>query len=157
MEKPGILILEKLKKLRKARSITQFELDKMAGLPRGSITKIENGNREMTAPELIRITKSLKVRVTAFLGSEIYICNEEIKMIQAFRELHFDDYRMLINLLESRIYFSSKEAEGEKKEYLKNLVTTLYKMSLEDKRPKEQNIEKQRIRHKKKKQEEIKI
>ena len=148
---------ERLKNLRKTRNMTQAKLDKMAGLTPASVSKIENGKRAMSASELIRIAKALKVRVTAFLGSEIYICNEEIKMIQAFRELHFDDYRMLINLLESRIYFSSKEAEGEKKGYMEDLVTTLYKMSLEDKRPKEQNIEKQRIRHKKKKQEEIKI
>ena len=159
MQNPGILILEKLKKLRKARSITQFELDKMAGLPRGSITKIENGKREMTAPELIRVTKALKIRVTAFLGNEIYICNEEIETIQALRELHFEDYKMLITLLESRIYYASKEieVEGEKKEYLESLVKTLYKLSLEDKRPKEQNVEKQRIRHKRKKPEEITI
>ena len=148
---------EKLRSLRKARFITQSKLDEMAGLPISSTSKIEHKKREMTASELIRIAKALKVRLTAFLDREIYICNEEIRVIQALRVIPFEDYRRLITTLESQVYFASKDMEGKKKEWMKNLVTILSKLSVEDKRPKEENLERQRIRHTKKKQEEIRI
>ncbi len=61
----------------------QAKPDKMAGLILTSVLKIENGKQTMSALELIGLTKTLKVRVIAFLGREIFLCYEEIKTIQA--------------------------------------------------------------------------
>ncbi len=61
----------------------QAKPDKIAGLIPTSVSKIENGKRTMSALKLISLAKTLKVKVIAFLGREIFLCYEEIKTIQA--------------------------------------------------------------------------
>lgn len=136
MEKKKTTIADKIKSLRKNKKITQAELDQMSDLPISSTSKIENGKREATAEELIRISKSLGVSLSVFSSNEdSFIYAEEVKIIQALREISFEDYKHILRTIESQVYFTSKDSGLNKKEYLQELVTSLSSMAIEDQRP----------------------
>ncbi len=61
----------------------QAKSDKMAGRIPTSVSKIENKKQTKSVLEPIRLAKTPKIRVIAFLGREIFLCYEEIKTIQA--------------------------------------------------------------------------
>ena len=87
-------ISEKIRDLRKAKSIKQSELDIAAKLPRSSISKIELGKREATASELVRIAQSLGVTLDTLVSRDnAFVYLEEIKVIEALREIPFEDYQ----------------------------------------------------------------
>lgn len=147
MKNKHIDIASKLKVLRKAKAITQAELDVMAKLPKSSISKIENGKREATANELIRISSSLGVNLNVFSSNEdIFVYSEEVKVIEALREIPFDDYQRLIKTLEAQVYFTSKDLAKKKKEHLQELVASLSVMSSSDQRPRSHYADRIRIR-----------
>lgn len=129
-------IADHIKSLRKIKKITQAELDQMAELPVSSISKIENGKREATAKELVRIAKSLGVSLNAFSSNEdLFVYAEEVKVIEALREIPFEDYRQIIRTIESQVYFAAKDSGSEHKEHLQNLVASLSTMTQVDQRP----------------------
>ena len=147
MKNKHISIASKLKTLRKAKAITQAELDAMAKLPKSSISKIENGKREATANELIRIANSLGVNLNVFSSSDdVFVYSEEVKVIEALREIPFDDYQRLIKTLEAQVYFTSKDVAKNKKEHLQELVASLSSLSSSDQRPRSHYADRIRIR-----------
>ena len=94
----------------------------MAELPRSTISKIEKGKREATASELIRISQSLGVNLNVFSSNDSsFVYSEEVKVIEALREIPFDDYQRLIKTLEAQVYFAAKDVGKEKKEHLQEL------------------------------------
>ncbi len=147
MKKKQHDLADKIKSLRKAKEITQAELDEMAQLPKSSVSKIENGKREATANELVRIAHCLGVNLNVFSSSDdAFVYAEEIKVIEALREIPFDDYQRLIKTLEAQVYFTSKDVGKEKKEYLQELVAVLSRQSSSDQRPRSNHADRVRIR-----------
>ncbi len=147
MKKNALGIAKKLKTLRMAKSITQAELDVMAELPRSTISKIENGKREATASELIRISQSLGVNLNVFSSNDpSFVYSEEVKVIEALREIPFDDYQRLMKTLEAQVYFAAKDVSKVKKEHLQELVASLSSLSSSDQRPRSQYADRIRIR-----------
>lgn len=129
-------VREKIKKLRMARGLKQSDIDANAGLPTNSISKIERGIRSATAEELIRIAKTLGVPLDAFSDeSTAYVAREEVKIVEALRELSFEEYRDFLRKVEARIYFKAKDAHGKEKIGLGALVSSLRKMCDCDLRP----------------------
>jgi hypothetical protein len=67
--------------------------------------------------------------------STAYVAREEVKIVEALRELSFDEYREFLRKVEARIYFKAKDAPGKEKIALGALVSSLRKMSESDLRP----------------------
>lgn len=140
-------IASRIRELRIAKRIKQSELDEKAGLPRSSISKIENGKREATAAELVRIAKSLGMTLDILVANEdAFVYQEEIKVIEALRELPFEDYQRIVGQIEAQVYFSAKDASIHLKRHLESLVNTLISLRQEDRRPRSKFKEKQRVR-----------
>jgi len=142
-----VQIGEKIRKARLAKNIKQADLDIDAELPRSTISKIELGNREITTSELIRIARALGTPVDSLTGNnENYIYNEEIKIVEALREIPFEDYKRIISVLEASVYYTAKDVDDNKKAQLLDLVTSLASFVKNDQRPrpiqKNTNIEK---------------
>lgn len=133
---PQLTVRDKIKELRIARGLNQSEVDSDANLPTNSTSKIERGLRNATADELIRIAKTLGVPLDAFSDDATsYVAREEVKIVEALRELSFDEYRDFLRKVEARIYFKAKDAFGKEKIALGGLVSSLRKMSESDLRP----------------------
>ena len=129
-------VADKIKELRMARGLKQSDVDGDAGLPLNSTSKIERGLRNATADELIRIAKTLGVPLDAFSDeSTAYVAREEVKIVEALRELTFEEYRDFLRKVEARIYFKAKDAPCKQKVALGALVSSLRKMSESDLRP----------------------
>ncbi len=147
MRRMHVDLTDKIKALRKAKQLTQAELDEMVGLPKSSISKIENGKREPTANELVKIANCLGVSLGVFSSTDdVFVFSEEAKVVEALREIPFDDYQRLMKTLEAKVYFASKDVNKEKKEYLQDLVAALSMLSTTDQRPRSHFAERQRIR-----------
>lgn len=130
------LIADRIRSLRMAKSLKQADLDVAAKLPRSSISKIENGKREATASEIVRISQVLGVTLDMLVREDSsFVYSEEIKVIEALREISFEDYQRIIKMIEAQVYFASKDVSDEHKVYLKNLVTALAGLSQRDQRP----------------------
>lgn len=129
-------IATRIKSLRMAKAMKQSDLDERASLPATSISKIERAQREATASELVRIAKALGVTLDALaVGSDAFVYQEEIKIIEALREIDFEDYKRILGTLEARVYFAAKDSEMPRKEYLEELVPSLSSMTAADRRP----------------------
>lgn len=127
---------ERIRKARLAKKIKQSDLDADAELPRSSISKIELGNREITTSELIRIARALGTPVDSLTGnSDGFIYSEEIKVVEALREIPFEDYIRIISMLEASVYYTSKDADVNKKVSLLDLVSSLATFVKNDQRP----------------------
>lgn len=136
MQSDAKFISERIRTLRVAKRVKQSELDEQAGLPRTSISKIENGKREATASELVRISQSLGVTLDMIVtdGSS-FVYQEEMKIIEALREIPFEDYRRILRTLEAQVYFSAKDTTQFRKRYLHELVGCLTQLAQSDRRP----------------------
>lgn len=131
-----IQIGERIRKARLAKKIKQSDLDTDAELPRSSISKIELGNREITTSELIRIARVLGTPVDSLTGtSDSFIYSEEIKVVEALREIPFDDYKRIMSMLEASVYYTAKDVDENKKGQLLDLVTSLASFMKNDQRP----------------------
>ncbi|QDK42384.1 hypothetical protein DOM21_13205 [Bacteriovorax stolpii] len=142
-----IQIGERIRKARLAKKIKQSDLDADAELPRSSISKIELGNREITTSELIRISRALGTPVDSLTGnSDGFIYSEEIKVVEALREIPFEDYKRIISMIEASVYYTAKDAESSKKDSLLDLVSNLASFLKYDQRPRpiDKNINKER-------------
>lgn len=147
MQSDPKLIASKIKSLRIAKNITQSDLDMAAELPRSSISKIELGKREATASELVKIALALGVNGDTLLSSEdVFVYREEIKIIEALREISFESYQRIIKTLEAEVYFTAKDVATNQKQYLQDIVAALMHLSKSDKRPRGRFLETKRAR-----------
>jgi transcriptional regulator with XRE-family HTH domain len=64
-------ILEKIDRLLDERGVNQGELESLAGLPKGRVSRWLGGTGKPTAEQAFRIAKALKVRVEYLLDDEI--------------------------------------------------------------------------------------
>lgn len=140
-------IASRIKALRLAKRMQQAELDKIAELPRSTISKIENQKREASASEIIRISQALGVTLDVFVrGESSFVFEDEIRIIEALRELSFDDYKSILQMTEARLYFTAKDAPPNVKKELSTLVGCLTLLTQKDQRPRSQFSEVKRIR-----------
>ena len=136
MQNKAAYISDRIRSLRKAKNMKQSELDDAAKLPRSSISKIELNKREASASELVRIAQSLGVTLdTLVSGENAFVYLEEIKVIEALREIPFEDYQRILRTLEAQVYFAAKDADSTLKQHLQDLVAALTSLSQTDKRP----------------------
>ena len=140
-------IAERIRSLRLAKDLKQAELDEAAGLPRSSVSKIETNKREATASELTRIARTLGVTLDMLVSSDdAFVYREEIKIIEALREIPFADYQRILRTLEAQVYFAAKDAKELQKEHLQELVEALTVLSQADRRPRNQIQDIKRVR-----------
>lgn len=146
MQSDPKFIADRIRSLRIARNVKQAELDEKTELPRSSISKIENGKREATASELVRIAQALGVTLDMLVtDSDSFVYQEEMKVIEALREIPFDDYRRILHTLEAQVYFAAKDTTPGRKEYLEGLVGSLTQLSQGDRRPRSHFAENKRV------------
>lgn len=140
-------IAERIRTVRIARGLKQAEIDNLAGLPISSTSKIERNMREATASELVRIAQALGMTLDTLLsGKSAFVYQEEIKVIEALREIPFDDYKQILRTLEAQVYFSAKDAKPPLKDHLLDLVSELTRLSQSDIRPRSDFAERKRVR-----------
>ncbi len=65
------IIGEKIRQIRVVKRISQDELGKHLGLAKQTISKIEKGNRKVTATELLKISEYFEKYINEFLKSKI--------------------------------------------------------------------------------------
>lgn len=149
MQNDPTFISERIRSLRMARNMKQAELDEKAEMPRSSVSKIENTKREATASELVRIAQVLGVTLDMLVtDSDAFVYREEIKVIEALREIPFEDYKRILRTLEAQVYFTSKDAAEPRRGFLEELVGSLTQLSQADRRPRSNFEEKKRITRK---------
>lgn len=146
MQSDPKFIADRIRSLRIAKNMKQAELDEKTELPRSSISKIENGKREATASELVRIAQALGVTLDMLVtDSDSFVYQEEMKVIEALREIPFDDYRRILHTLEAQVYFAAKDTSPRRKEFLEDLVGSLTQLSQGDRRPRSHFAENKRV------------
>ncbi|MCC7406408.1 MAG: helix-turn-helix transcriptional regulator [Bdellovibrionales bacterium] len=146
MQSDPKFISDRIRSLRMARNVKQSELDEKSGLPRSTISKIENSKREATASELVRIAQALGLTLDMLVaGSDSFVYQEEMKVIEALREIPFEDYKRILHTIEAQVYFASKDATKSRKEYLEELVGSLTQLSQGDRRPRSHFAENKRV------------
>ena len=146
MQSDPKFIADRIRSLRIAKNVKQSELDEKTELPKSSISKIENGKREATASELVRIAQALGVTLDMLVtDSDSFVYQEEMKVIEALREIPFDDYRRILHTLEAQVYFAAKDTTPGRKEYLEGLVGSLTQLSQGDRRPRSHFAENKRV------------
>lgn len=146
MQSDPKFIADRIRSLRIAKNMKQADLDEKTELPRSSISKIENGKREATASELVRIAQALGVTLDMLVtDSDSFVYQEEMKVIEALREIPFDDYRRILHTLEAQVYFAAKDSSLGRKEFLDDLVGSLTQLSQGDRRPRSHFAENKRV------------
>lgn len=136
MDIENIEIGERIRQARLAKKMKQSDLDTDANLPRSSVSKIELGNREITTPELMRIARALGTPIDSLTGDgQSFVYNEEIKIIEALREIPFEDYKRIISMVEASVYYTAKDVNDSKRHQLLDLVTSLASFVKNDQRP----------------------
>jgi transcriptional regulator with XRE-family HTH domain len=147
MSNDSTSIASRIKSLRLAKKMRQAELDTIADLPRSTISKIENQKREASASEIIRISQALGVTLDVFVrGESSFVFEDEIRIVEALRELSFDDYKSILQMTEARLYFKAKYAPPNVKKELSTLVGCLTLLTQKDQRPRSQFSEVKRVR-----------
>lgn len=147
MQNEPSYIAHRIRSLRISRGLKQAELDERADLPMSATTKIERGLREATASELVRVAQALGVTLDILVtGKDAFVYQEEIKVIEALREIPFEDYRRILGTLEAQVYFAAKDAKSPRREHLVQLVSHLTQLSQSDRRPRSDFAERKRIR-----------
>ncbi len=146
MQSDPKFISDRIRSLRMARNVKQSELDEKSGLPRSTISKIENSKREATASELVRIAQALGLTLDMLVaGSDSFVYQEEMKVIEALREIPFEDYKRILHTIEAQVYFASKDTTKSRKDYLEELVGSLTQLSQGDRRPRSHFAENKRV------------
>lgn len=147
MQNDSIYLANRIRSIRISRGLKQSELDERAQLPMTATTKIERGLREATASELIRIAQALGMTLDMLVaGKSEFVYKEEIKMIEALREVPFEDYKRILGTIEAQVYFAAKDARPPMKEHLLELVSELTRLSQSDRRPRSDFANRKRIR-----------
>jgi len=77
-------VYDRIQSWRKARDLSQAELEKRAKLPRGAVFRIENRQKEVTAEELQSIARVLGLETAILLGEGP---QEDGELMAAVREL----------------------------------------------------------------------
>lgn len=139
-------LTQKLKALRISRSISQSEMDERAGLPRAATCKIETARREPTASELVRMARVVGAPLSSFSHEAPMVFSEETRIVEALRLIPFEDYQRILSMIETSVYYSSKDAGEDEKVKMESLVDILNKMRSTDSRPRTQVAEVKRVR-----------
>ena len=140
-------IAGRIQNLRMMRGMSQEELGKRAGISKSAISKIENARREATASEIIRIAQAVGVTLDILVnGQDNFVYQEEIKVIEALREIPFDDYRSILEEIEYKLYSRARDAQTPLKEHLDDLVASLTHLAQSDKRPRTDFAERKRVK-----------
>jgi transcriptional regulator with XRE-family HTH domain len=123
-------ISQQIKDLRLGRGLKQSDLDHIAGMPKNSTSKVERGERELSAEELVRIAGGLGLSLDSFTASSsLVVSANEAILIRAMRELSIEDCQQILRTVEARLYYQSKDAQGTKKIHLKTFVSELSAIS----------------------------
>lgn len=147
METNRLDISEIIKSSRKAKRLTQAELDTAAGLPTSSISKVESKKRELTATEFVRVSEVLCIPLDSLAGRDASIVySEEAKLVEALREIPFEDYKRILLQMEASLHFLAKDKDQETKKHLTEMVFTLSKLATEDSRPRSRFQNVKRVR-----------
>ncbi len=64
---------QRLKKIRQARDLSQQQMSEKLGVSRSTVSQIENGNRSLTAKDLVNIADILNLSVDGLLNPEVQI------------------------------------------------------------------------------------
>lgn len=147
MQSDSSHIANRIRALRMAKGLKQSELDERTGMPQNSTSKIERLRKEATASEVVRIAKTLGVTLDVLVNDEdTFVYQEEIKVVEALREIPFEDYKRVLSQVEAQVYFSAKDAGAERRKHLEGLVVALGQLGRADRRPRSSFAEKKRIR-----------
>ncbi len=147
MQNDQTYLANRIRSIRISRGLKQSELDERAELPMTATTKIERGLREATASELVRIAQALGMTLDMLvMGKSEFVYKEEIKIIEALREVPFEDYKRILETIEAQVYFAAKDARTPLKEHLLELVSELTRLSQSDRRPRSDFADRKRIR-----------
>mgnify|MGYP001572462909 FL=1 len=147
MQNDQTYLANRIRSIRISRGLKQSELDERAELPMTATTKIERGLREATASELVRIAQALGMTLDMLvMGKSEFVYKEEIKIIEALREVPFDAYKRILETIEAQVYFAAKDARTPLKEHLLELVSELTRLSQSDRRPRSDFADRKRIR-----------
>lgn len=68
----------RLTALRKSKGLSQEDLARQVGLSRTTVTQIENGNRDLTAIELLKLAEALQFSIDDFMSEHFTIEKEEL-------------------------------------------------------------------------------
>jgi transcriptional regulator with XRE-family HTH domain len=68
----------RIAELRKAKGMNQEDLAALIGLPRTTLTQIENGNRELSAIELKKLSEHLQFSADEFLSDEFNTSKDDV-------------------------------------------------------------------------------
>ena len=140
-------ISERIRASRKAKRLTQAELDAAAGLPTSSISKVESKKRELTAAEFLRVSQVLAIPLDSLAGRDAtHVYSEEAKVVEALREIPFEDYKRILVQIEASIHFLSKDKDPDTKAELGEMVVALNKLAKEDTRPRSRFQNVKRVR-----------
>lgn len=139
-------VTQKLKALRIAKSISQSEMDERAKLPRAATCKIETDRREPTASELVRMARVVGVPLNVFGHESTIVFSEESKIIEALREIPFEDYQRILTMIETAVYYAAKEVGGDHRAKMENLVEVMQGLRLSDQRARTQIADVKRVR-----------
>ena len=85
-----------IKKIRKARGITQGELSESTEIAQSRLSKIENGQVEPMLSTLSKIAKTLNVSVIDFLQSDY---SESLSLLQKLYLLEEKDRKSVLDML----------------------------------------------------------
>lgn len=91
------LAVDHLKRIRKARGLSQVDLADMVGVTQGLISKIENGDGNPTLDTLLRISRALKVSPAVLFGG---LPDRHQRLIDAFEALDADTQDQAAAILE---------------------------------------------------------
>lgn len=89
----------RLKELREARGLKQYELADMAGLSRSYYTEIEKGKKPLNSLRMQALAKALKVSVPELILNDED--DEEAEMISDIRTLTPEERKLVRNLIQT--------------------------------------------------------
>ena len=116
-------------------------------MPQNATSKIERLKKETTASEIIRIAHALGVSLDILVSdADTFVYQEEIKVVEALREIPFEDYKRVLSQVEAQVYFAAKDAGAERRKHLEGLVVALGQLARADRRPRSEFAEKKRLR-----------
>lgn len=108
---------ESIRARRKELRITQKELSNITNIAQGYISDIENGNTgNITLQKLIKITEALEIDLTRLFSTaekseELYITNQEIKLLEKYRMLSVEQQIKIGGIVEGILMSNTEETD----------------------------------------------
>lgn len=117
------MYLEKLRKIRESKMLSQKQLAEMIGLDQSAYSKIENGINQLSVFTLLSIVDALKISVTDILNQKSLILNQPLTYNKKNFNEKLEIYNNAIKELELIVEDKLKNIEELKKnrdELIKN-------------------------------------